>query len=1048
MFIQITALSRLNKILTSCSAGLILLAATTANASVTLESSTKIADNALHFDGSDIDTASPKLSTQELKDDTKYHFKFGGNISAHGDSIKVYKQYVFMTWYRGGKDDRHVMLSRLDTNTGIVKTIEFPHQHNGFQGNWWIGESHNTIGLAISPKNGTIHMVYDLHAYDDNSIPNAKFDDDRFKDDFFRYSYSLPGAAEVADDDFTLEKQFVKDTSSVSTGPDDYKHLTMSGDLADKRNFSALTYPKFFETQEGELLHFMRWGGNNNGAYYYNSYDADAQKWSLFEAFNHRNQKSHGQDYNWGLYGEMKYVNGKLRVGFQRRSSNNNDKFIYQNGIYYAYLDDPANNIWRDHTGKQITWPLVDADEIKIYEPGDLVDTTQANKVHIVGNFDWTVTDKGDIHIIHRVKDNENNKTVYGHLYKPAGATDFIHAPGITGASEINAIGDDVYIIGLENKKPYIEVAKGGTTQFSRIYTDITTTTNFQHGVSHAKGGKVYYYLMEAASGAARPLHLQVIDLGLSTTSVVFEQSALTVVKDYSSLNITTTASSTDSSVSVNNVALYIDNQLVSTLNGPTFKWSEADTQLQSLAVGSYALKAIATDSAGDTAEALMTLIVVEPTPTISFTESELTLLKNYNSLSITVNAATPDVTRTITGVDLYLDDQLVSNDASSPYEWTQASTQLSSLDVGEYTLKAKVTDSQGDTAETSIKLTVIDPTPSVSFPEGDVTVEEGYTSLKLNVAADSPVDDRSIAKVELFVNNTLIRQESVAPYDWGHNETLKAELLGFPVGTHTLKAIATDSEGVTAEASAQLIVQEKLVAPSVSFTQGTQTVTEGYTSLTFSVNAATSMASRNIKHVALYINDVLISEDTAAPYEWTQASSALSALSVGTYTIKAVATDSGDMTAQTSAQLTVQETLIAPTISFTKGTQTVTEGYSSLAFSVDAATSMTTRNIKHVALYINNVLVSEDTAAPYQWTQASSGLSTLSAGTYTVKAVVTDSGDATAQTTATLTVEAKPAETTPPDSNDSAGNESSGGSTSPLVMLFLTLVALGRRYR
>ncbi len=951
--IKNTALARINKTIACGAAGLFLFAAANVNAAVTLQSSTKIADNALHFDGSDIDTATPKLSTQQLKDDAKYHFKFGGSISAHGDAVKTYKHYVFMTWYRGGKDDRHVMLSRLDTNTGVVKTIEFPHQHNGFQGNWWIGESHNTIGLAISPKNGTIHMVYDLHAYDDTSVydnpSQAKFDDDRFKDDFFRYSYSIAGAAEVADEDFTLEKIFVKDTSSISTGSDDYKHLTMTGDLADKRNFAALTYPKFYETKEGDLLHFMRWGGNNNGAYYYNSYDATAQKWSLFEAFNHRNQKSHGLDYNWGLYGEMKYVNGKLRVGFQKRSSNNNDKFVYQNGIYYAYLDDPANNVWRDHTGKQITWPLVDADEIKVYEPGDLVDTTQANKVHIVGNFDWTVTDKGDIHIIHRVKDNENNKTVYGHLYKPAGATDFIHAPGITGASEINAIGDDVYIIGLENKKPYIEVAKGGTTQFSRIYTDTTTTTNFQHGVSYAKGGKVYYYLMEAASGTARPLHLQIIDLGLSNTSVAFEQSALTVVKGYSSLNIKTTASSVDSSISISNVALYIDNQLVSSLNGPTFAWSDADTLLQNLAVGSYTLKAVATDSTGQTSEAFMTLKVVEPTPTVSFDESEITLSIGYTSMSVQVNAATPDVNRTITGVDLYLDDQLISNDAAAPYVWTQANGQLGSLVVGEYALKAKVTDSKGDTAETSIKLTVIDPTPSVSFSQGDITVSEGYTSLQLNVAASSPIEDRSIAQVELLINDKPIRAESVEPYDWGHNEALKTELLGLAAGRHTLKAIATDNEGVTAEATAKLIVTEKVTAP---------------------------------------------------------------------------------------------------TVSFTKGTQSVTEDYSSLTFTVDASTPMTTRNIKHVALYINDTLVAEDSSAPFEWNHSSAALSNLTAGTYTIKAIVTDSGDTTAQTTATLVVTAKPKETTPTDNNkpdNSAGGES-GGSTGPLAIIFLTLLAIRRR--
>ena len=158
--------------------------AATCVAKVTLESTTKITDNALHFNGRDIDSSTFKnlnLSTAEQQQaDTSYNYKFGGSISAHGDSVKIYKDYVFMTWYKGGKMNRQVMLSRLNTNTGVVKTIEFPHRHTGFQGKWWIGESHNTIGLAVSPKNGSIHMVYDMHAYSD-----SKFDG-KFKNDFFR----------------------------------------------------------------------------------------------------------------------------------------------------------------------------------------------------------------------------------------------------------------------------------------------------------------------------------------------------------------------------------------------------------------------------------------------------------------------------------------------------------------------------------------------------------------------------------------------------------------------------------------------------------------------------------------------------------------------------------------------------------------------------------------------------------------------------------------------------------------------------------------------
>lgn len=478
------------------------------NAKVSLETQVKITDSALHFDGENLDFSNfknPDATTE------KYDYFFGRNISAHGDSVKTYQDYVFMTWYRGGKDDRHVMLSRYNKKTGVVKTIEFPHQHTGFRGDPLVGESHNTIGLAVSPVNGTIHMVYDMHAYDNNNHGG------KFKNDYFRYSYSVPGAASVADKDFTLA-QFVKDTSAVSEGKNDYKHLTMTGDLADRANFARLTYPKFFANTDGTLLLYMRLGGNNNGAYVFNRYDAKTQKWSRFTNFNLNNQKSHGNEYNWGLYGNMKYVNGKLRVGFQQRSGDNNDKYKYQNGVYYAYSDHPDGfGDWKNHKGEPMTWPLINSDEIKVFEPGDYFSHSEPNSVYIVGGFDWTVTAKGDIHVISQVRSTNRKRPDYEeialHAYKPAGSEKFIITKDFTGASEIYTAGDNVYIIGLDKAGyPYVEKAVGGTNNFVREY-EAKDGLKFDHGAIYIKDNKLYYYLMEKASGTKQPLYLQIINL-------------------------------------------------------------------------------------------------------------------------------------------------------------------------------------------------------------------------------------------------------------------------------------------------------------------------------------------------------------------------------------------------------------------------------------------------------------------------------------------------------------------------------------------------------
>ncbi|MGJ8691818.1 MAG: BNR-4 repeat-containing protein [Thalassotalea sp.] len=705
------------------------------HAEVTLEQQVKITDQGLHFNGQDLDfgtVGNPNTSPDQ------YDYFFGKNISAHGDAVKTYKNYVFMTWYRGGKDDRHVMLSRFNTDTGVVKNIEFPHQHTGFRGDPLVGESHNTIGLSVSPVNGTIHMVYDMHAYDDNNH------DGKFKNDYFRYSYSIAGAAEASDAEFTLAK-FVKDTSSVSQGADDYKHLTMTGDLADKGNFVRLTYPKFFTNTDGTLLLYMRLGGNNNGGYVFNRYDATTQKWSKFTDFNVVSAKNFGNDYNWGLYGNMKYVNGKLRVGFQQRSSDNDDKYLYQNGVYYAYSDQAEGfGQWKNHKGEPMTWPLVNSDEIKVFEPGDYIAHQEANSVYIVGGFDWTVTAKGDIHIISEVRSTDRNRgdyqQVFLHSYKSVGADDFIVTTDFAGASEIYTSGDNVYIIGLKDGYPYVEQAIGGTNDFERIYEQ-TEGVKFDHGTVHVINGKVYYYLMERSSGTEQPLYLQIIDLDINSSPpapvvnpvVSFSEFPITLTEGYKELSVNVNASSPSEERSISSVRLYINGQLISNDDTAPYSWHQTSfPDLTGLSTGTHLLKAVATDDAGNTAESSVSLIVeTAPDPIVAFAGNSLQLQEGYADLSINVNASSPNSLSSIVGVTLYINNILISEVTTSPYTWSQTeNSQLAGLNVGTHQLKSVAEDDNGKTAEALINLfikaKIVEPAPEPDNNDSNTSTQSG----------------------------------------------------------------------------------------------------------------------------------------------------------------------------------------------------------------------------------------------------------------------------------------------------------------------------------
>lgn len=465
---------------------------------VTFEKEVKITDLGLHFNGDKVAANAPNNN-----DDSKYDYHFGTSISAKGDCIKSYDDYIFMTWYRGGKTDRHVMLTRYNTVTGSMATIEFPHRHTGFQNQWWIGEAHNAIAIGISPIDGTIHMLYDMHAYSEIRPSNGSL-----ANDYFRYSYSVKNAASLPDDQFTLDK-FIQNSSGG------YKHLKMPGS-APASEFKELTYPHFFLNDDGDLFMWMRRGGHTNGMYKFIRYNATTGTWGDFVHFNSLNAKSQGLPYNWGLYGSIKYQNGKIRIGFQRRLGNSEDKYWAQNGVYYAYSDN-QNGVggWKNYKVESFNTPLYDSDFIKVMEPGDYVETTLKDKVRIVDGFDWTVTQNEDVHIISKVKDLENNVTKYLHTYKPSGATDFITSEDFSGGEAVYTSGNSVFLIGLSNGRIYVEEAEGGTNNFTRVY-EATTGKYFRHGRVHIADGKLYYYLMENKSGSAQPLYLQIIDLDIT----------------------------------------------------------------------------------------------------------------------------------------------------------------------------------------------------------------------------------------------------------------------------------------------------------------------------------------------------------------------------------------------------------------------------------------------------------------------------------------------------------------------------------------------------
>ncbi len=316
---------------------------------------------------------------------------------------------------------------------------------------------------------------------------------------------------------------------------------------------------------------------------------------------------------------------------------------------------------------------------------------------------------------------------------------------------------------------------------------------------------------MEKGAGTALPIHLQIIDLDIDKASVTFDQDELNALEGYDSLSITASPVLGSSNIAIDNVALYLDDQLVSTLNVEPYIWSEKDALLQNLVAGNYTLKAVVTDDSSKTVEVSTTLNVVDPTPSVSFVQAAQTLTEGYQSLSIEAGASTPIADRSIASVALFVDDTQVSSKTSAPYTWTQDETQLQGLAAGTWTIKAVVTDSQGLTAETTQTLTITADTtpPAVAFSQSAMTKTEGYTDITIGVTASTTNASATIASVTLYINDSLVSEETSANYQWTQAH---AKLMNLAPGTHNAKVVATDTKGQTAEATMTITVQAQPV--------------------------------------------------------------------------------------------------------------------------------------------------------------------------------------------------------------------------------------------
>ncbi|WP_010521893.1 Ig-like domain-containing protein [Aquimarina agarivorans] len=101
-------------------------------------------------------------------------------------------------------------------------------------------------------------------------------------------------------------------------------------------------------------------------------------------------------------------------------------------------------------------------------------------------------------------------------------------------------------------------------------------------------------------------------------------------------------------------------------------------------------------------------------------------------------------------------------------------------------------------------------PSLNISAPANNANIRIGSDLVVRATASDND----GIANLKLYINNQFVRQENIAPYEWG-NTNQDGILKNMKLGEYTLKIIATDKKGATRERSINVSVTNRVNVPT-----------------------------------------------------------------------------------------------------------------------------------------------------------------------------------------------------------------------------------------
>ena len=296
-------------------------------------------------------------------DPSKPSHIFNRNIAVHGDCFTVKNDYAFFIWYKGGMENRDLMLSRKKLGTEGWVTIQFPNKNTLYNGDrngvdaTGAGDSHKTAAVGVCPIDGTVHIAYDMHVHP------------------LKYRVSNKNIAFAPDAEFTLE--------NFSEQRDYFRE-----DLPIDR----FTYPSFVNNDAGELIVEYRLGTSRQGDKYITYYNGDT--WSELILL----VKGDNENPQFNQYGGLSYHFGKMYLGCAIREYGS--PIELNQGFYFAEAGQHGDEDWKNLAGESYQLPirgLTRFNNFKICEPLPPGNDGMTSAPALV------VSKNGAVHMVNRV---------------------------------------------------------------------------------------------------------------------------------------------------------------------------------------------------------------------------------------------------------------------------------------------------------------------------------------------------------------------------------------------------------------------------------------------------------------------------------------------------------------------------------------------------------------------------------------------------------------------------------------------------------------------